>query len=153
MDKEFFENSEQSCINKMEQFINKHNFNLSETGATPSKYDYDYSGVCKTLDREVTYAFELKDRNYSLDTFNKWGNIIIEAHKLSELYLHYVMYGIIPIYINFTSDGKVILFNLSKLKDKPKYKLYKGIKSKGYQRIEEGSRFELSMSDAKIFDL
>lgn len=118
---------------------------LSELGQTPQYHHTDASGYT-TDGREVN--IELKKRDFNTDTFN---TLYIEAHKCGDLLLDYITEDKIPLYVNFCNDG-VILFNLSKLKHRPKTfktKFY----SELYKTMELSTREELDIKDAWVYKL
>lgn len=149
MDKEFFSQQEEIGFEKMYS-LNEY-FQLSDFGRTPEKYDFDASGVTKT---GSVVAIEIKNRlNYTLEDFKRFGSVVIEPHKLAEMYTAHIFDKYIPLYVNFTEDGYAIVFNLTDTKD-IKYSTsqrYASIQSKGYERTEKGGRFEIPMSYAKVY--
>ena len=63
----------------------------------------------------------------------------------------YIANGTEPLYFNFLNDGYVALFNLKKLTKRPKEHKRLSIESKGYQKMEIGSREGLYIKDAAIY--
>lgn len=160
MNKEYFNSTETEGWNKLVE-LNNEILHLNDLGRTPSKYHTDASGVTCT---SRCFNIELKDRNltiinnngeYSISGVSQYNKpytattIYIEQHKVCDILLDYVVYGYDPIYINFVSNG-VIIFNLSNLSVRP-IKENKKIKSKGYEKIEIGTREGLDLKDATIY--
>lgn len=152
MNKEYFKQNEDNCYEKLLMLQDK--LPIDNIGRTPEKYHYDASGTTTLSGKTYEFAIELKDRfNYSLESFNKFGSIMIEAHKLSQLLLELIINNRIPFYINFTSDGYAIIYNVRKLKKYPTLRKFNNIQSKGYERRESGDRFMLDLHDAMIIKL
>ena len=82
---------------------------------------------------------------YSADT------IYIEAHKASDLLMDWITLDYIPLFVNYLRDNIVVVFNLSKLKTRPKSRHLR-IYSSLYQSYQEADRLELSLSDAFIYN-
>ena len=126
---------------------------LSDLGQTPKYSTSDASGTSlnryinielKRRNQTLTKDFKISGETYTADT------VYLESHKAGDLLLDYVCEDKIPLYINFLNDGYVLLFNLSKLKHRPK-KVCKKIYSKLYQGFELAKREELLVSDAWIY--
>lgn len=81
---------------------------------------------------------------YSADT------IYIEAHKASDLLMDWITLDYIPLFVNYLRDNIVVVFNLSRLKQRPKSRHLR-IYSSLYQSYEEADRLELSLNDAFIY--
>ncbi len=81
---------------------------------------------------------------YSADT------IYIEAHKAADLLVDWITLDFIPLFVNYLNDNFVVVFNLSKLKQRPKSRHLR-IYSSLYQSYEEADRLELSLQDAFIY--
>lgn len=157
----FFYSKEADGFEKMQTFNDSY-LQLTDFGKTPEKYIYDASGT--TLDGR-TLAIEIKDRDLALchttDTYFIQGTlpdgkpyydstIMIEGHKAASMYFDAVVNGTVPMYINFMQNGYVVVFNLQMLKHTPTFK-QKKIKSIGYDKMEIGQRYFLSMKDAFIY--
>lgn len=93
------------------------------------------------------FAIEIKHR---LIPVSKYKSIMIEDYKYCELLQEYQFNNREPLYINFLHDA-VVIFNLSKLKDKPKLRIM-NIKSEGYGAMQQQERrYMLDLSDAVIY--
>jgi hypothetical protein len=93
------------------------------------------------------FAIEIKHR---LIPVSKYKSIMIEDYKYCELLQEYQFNGREPLYINFLHDA-VVIFNLSKLKQKPKLRIM-NIKSEGYDKVQyQERRYMLNLSDAVIY--
>lgn len=163
MNKEYFDEKENCCYNKLKDF-NSNKLHLSILGETPKKHWTDASGYT-AASRYLN--FELKDRNqeirqkengeYYIHGWTEQGKeydcdgIYIEQHKVCSMMLDYIVYGYEPIYVNFLKNG-VIVYNLAKLKNRPEPFKQK-IHSKGYGKMEIGTRENLNIKDATIYDL
>jgi hypothetical protein len=126
---------------------------LSDLGQTPKYSTSDASGTSlnryinielKRRNQTLTKDFKISGETYTADT------VYLESHKAGDLLLDFVCEDKIPLYINFLNEGYVLLFNLSKLKHRPK-KVCKKIYSKLYQGFELAKREELLVSDAWIY--
>ena len=94
-----------------------------------------------------TFAIEIKHRLIPVD---KYKSIMIEDYKYCELLQEYQFNGREPLYINFLHDA-VVIFNLNKLKEKPKMRVM-NIKSEGYDKVQyQERRYMLDLSDACIY--
>ena len=113
---------------------------------TPTKEKSQIDATAKHKDRE--FAVEIKHRLIPVD---KYKTIMIEDYKYLELMLEYQFYGKEPLYINFLNDV-VVIFNLNKLKHKPKLRVM-NIKSEGYDTMQcQERRYMLDINDAVIYD-
>lgn len=81
---------------------------------------------------------------YSADT------IYIEAHKAADLLVDWITLDFIPLFVNYLSNNTIVVFNLSRLKHRPKSRHLR-IYSSLYQSYEEADRLELSLQDAYIY--
>lgn len=117
---------------------------LRELGKCPQNDVTDCSGY--TEDGRYV-SIELKERNICIDTYD---SIFIETHKCGDMLLDYVIEGKIPLYINFLNNGYVVLYNLARLRHRPK-KVAKRIYSELYQGFELAKREELPLEDAFIY--
>ena len=131
---------------------------LKELGRCPDGYHADASGYSQNGN---AVNVEIKQRNQTLSNFKIQGKtkdgrpytadtIYIEAHKAGDMLIDYVCECKVPLYINFLNDGWVIVYNLSKLKHRPKT-IAKKIWSDLYQGFELAKREELKLEDAFIY--
>ena len=141
-------NAEYGMTNEINDYELLQDFNkvlkLTELGKCPDKYTTDASGYT-TDGRYIN--IELKSRNIGINTYK---TIFIEAHKAGDMLLDYVCEKKIPLYVNFLSDGHVVVYNLAELKHRPN-KVAKKIYSKLYEGFELAKREELQMDDAWIY--
>lgn len=117
---------------------------LRDLNQCPEKHTTDASGY--TQDGKYI-NIELKQRDISINTYS---SLYIEAHKVGDMLLDYVLENKIPLYINFLKDGYVVVFNLAKLRHRPN-KIAKRIWSELYQGFELAKREELKLEDAYIY--
>lgn len=127
------------------------------------KFHTDGTGYTTNKFGETRYFnIELKYRNLNLLDNGKISGatekgefiedtIFIESHKAADMLLD-VINGLEPLYINFLSDGNVLIFNLNKLSMRPKKTGTMNIKSKGYGKFEIAKRQGLYLKDAAIYD-
>ena len=162
-DIEYFDKKEQENFDKLVEF-NDNILHLELMGQTPRRHHTDASGYTST---SRYFNIELKERNQELrqkddGTYYIHGitnnnkeytcnGIYIEQHKVCSMMLDYICNGYEPIYINFLNNC-IIVYNLAKLKTRPNTDLAKKIKSSGYGAFEIGSREDLSLKDATIYD-
>ena len=144
-------NSEYGLKNEEKDYILLKEFNekvlkLNKLGQTPKHHHSDASGLTKDGQH---INIELKYRNININTYS---TIYIESHKIADILLDYVCDGKIPLYVNFLQDDHVVVFNLAKLKHRPKT-VCKYIKSQLYDSFELAKRQELNMQDAYIYEL
>lgn len=93
------------------------------------------------------FAIEIKHRMIPVD---KYKSIMIEDYKYLELMMEKQFNNREPLYINFLHDA-VVIFNLNKLKDKPKLRIM-NIKSEGYDKVQyQERRYMLDLTDACIY--
>lgn len=126
--------------------------------------DYrDATGITTTTNQKVNVENKIRNQTlfYSdgkpyisgLTSSNQpysGDSIYIEAHKLADLLMDWITLDFIPLFINYLSDDIVVVFNLSKLKNRPKSRHLR-IYSSLYQSYEEADRLELSLNDAFIY--
>ena len=94
-----------------------------------------------------TFAIEIKHRMIPVD---RYKSIMIEDYKYLELMMEKQFNNREPLYINFLHDA-VVIFNLDKLKEKPKMRVM-NIKSEGYNKVQyQERRYMLDLTDAVIF--
>ena len=117
---------------------------LRDLGRCPENDSTDASGY--TTDGRYL-NIELKRRNIDI---NRYKTIYIESHKCGDMLLDYVVEKKIPLYVNFLSDGHVVVYNLAELKHRPN-KVAKRIYSKLYEGFELAKREELQLDDAWIY--
>ncbi len=135
-------NTEQQDYEKL-QDLNRL-LKIRELGKRPDKDTTDASGYTQD-GQEVN--IELKSRNIGINTFK---TIYIENHKVADMLLDYIIDHKIPLYINFLNDDYVVIFNLAKLRHRPR-KVNKRIWSELYQAFEMAKREELRLEDAWIY--
>lgn len=162
MDKKFFDTNEANDFEKLKAF-NEAIGIFDEIGQAGYKEHNDATAITTNKLGEVKYwNIELKDRNLNLLEDGRISGatekgtffdttIFIESHKAADLLLDMIN-GLIPLYINFLSDGHILIFNLSNLKKRPQKTGVMNIKSKGYQKFEIAKREGLFISDAAIYD-
>lgn len=158
MNKQFFENNENNGWKSLLEFNDK--LKLDKLGRTPTCHYYDASGYTSTGDyvaieikkRNQTYSNGLLSGLTSNNTTYTADTIYIEAHKIASMLLDAKINGSVPLYVNFLNDDTVIVFNLLKLNKMPN-RVSKKIYSKGYQRQENDSRFELPLTEAFIYKI
>lgn len=141
----------------LEDFNSK--LNLENLGRTPKNHPSgDASGTSfigdvnieikvRDLDidaNELTFTGHTSERQYTGNT------IYIELHKFGDMMLDYMFDKKIPIYVNFLNDGYAVVFNLTRLKSRPKT-VVKRIWSNLYKSYENSRRVELPLSDAYIY--
>lgn len=114
--------------------------NIKQLGQTPYKHPTDASGYTKD---NMYIEIELKRRNINIHTFK---TIIIEPYKLQYAKEHA---DSIQLYVNFTNDDHVIVFNLHRITN-PQKKEY-NIPSKLYERTKQSFRYELPLELAWIY--
>lgn len=160
----YFDVNEVKDYALLEAFNDKTNV-FNEVAQAPVKYYIDASAHTLTkLGEERIFSIELKNRNQVLlDDLTVSGvtrdgktytasTIYIESHKVADLLLDYIYYHQDPLYVNFLGDGTVLVHNLVKLSERPKYSKEKKIKSLGYEKFEMAKRLELKIEDAAIYD-
>ena len=141
--KEYFDMNEKLDLQQLYEFnAEKRLFDSIK----PNEYSAQIDATAKHKNRE--FAVEIKHR---LIPVNKYKTIMIEDYKYLELMLEYQFTGREPLYINFCNDA-VVIFNLNKLKNKPKLKIL-DIESKGYDKTQKlERRYYLDINDAVIYD-
>lgn len=124
------------------------------------QFNYDnklFTWVMPTAEKSQIDAIAMKGgRNFAIEIkhrlipVSKYKSIMIEDYKYCELLQEYQFNNREPLYINFLHDA-VVIFNLSKLKDKPKLRIM-NIKSEGYDKVQyQERRYMLDLSDAVIY--
>lgn len=169
MDKKYFKESEVNGWQLLEKFneatkiFNEiKNSSFNESGTTGESIDG--TGYSTNKLGEVKYwNIEVKVRNLNLLDNGKISGctdkghvyiedtIFIESHKAADLLLDKIN-GLTPLYVNFLSDGHVVIYNLDKLRYRPKKSGNLNIRSKGYGKIEIAKRQGLYIEDAAIYD-
>ena len=141
--KEYFDMNEKQDLQQLYEFNTvKHLFDSIK----PSEEKAQIDATAKHKNRE--FAVEIKHR---LTPVSRYKTIMIEDYKYLELMLAYQFSGLEPLYINFLNDA-VVIFNLNKLKSKPKLKIL-DIESKGYDKTQKlERRYYLDINDAVIYD-
>lgn len=142
MNEQYANTSEQQDYEKL-QDLNRL-LKIRELGKRPDKDTTDASGYTQD-GQEVN--IELKTRNIGISTYK---TIYIENHKVADMLLDYTIDHKIPLYINFLNDDYVVVFNLAKLRHRPR-KVNKRIWSELYQAFEMAKREELRLEDAWIY--
>lgn len=141
--KDYFDTNEQQDLQQLYEF--NYDKKLFDSIA-PCKYSAQIDCTAKRKDRQ--FAVEIKHR---LIPVNKYKTIMIEDYKYLELMLEYQFNGKEPLYINFCNDA-VVIFNLLRLKNKPKQKVL-DIESKGYDKTQKlERRYYLDINDAVIYN-
>ena len=155
MNTRYFNDSEDKCWKSLNDLNQKKNY-FKELTKSPSGSSWDASGITRDGRRAI---IELKHRNAILDGNSVSGTnfhsdgLFIEIHKHSSLMLHWVVDGLIPLYINFLQDGNVVIFNLLKLTHYKEYNNLK-VKSLGYEKMEMNARrYNLFLDDATIVSI
>ena len=152
MNKDFFNENEDLGFALIKDLNNVLNINNLEK--TPMYCFCDASGTSKNkvicIEIKIRNAILTNDGTLSSATFQS-DEIMIEAHKLASLLFSALYDDTEPLYVNFLQDGTAIVFNLKKLHEMPKKKLFKKILSMGYQREEATDRFLLNIKDAWIY--
>ena len=162
MKQEFFNENEEKDFEKLKVF-NQATGIFDEIGQTNHKYHTDATATTTNKLGETRYwNIELKDRNLNLmedgrisgatdkGTFYDY-TILIESHKVADMLLDMIN-GLTPLYVNFLSDGHILIFNLANLKKRPQKTGVMNIRSKGYQKFEIAKREGLFISDAAVYD-
>lgn len=141
--KDYFIVNEKQDLNMLYEFnYEKHLFD----SITPTEEKAQIDATATHKQRK--FAIELKHR---LIPVRRYQSIMIEDYKFLELMLEYQFNGYEPLYINFLYDA-VVIFNLNKLKHKPKMKVL-NIKSEGYDKIQaQERRYYLDINDAVIYE-
>lgn len=139
---DYFETNEKNDLQMLYEFNHeKRLFN----SITPMKEKSQIDATATHKDRE--FAVELKRRRILVE---KYKTIMIEDYKYLELLMEYQFNGKEPLYINFLHDA-VVIFNLNKLKHKPKLRVM-NIKSEGYETMQcQERRYMLDINDAVIY--
>lgn len=159
----YFNENEKNDWKKLEEFNEKTQL-FTHLKQSETKFHTDATGYTTNKFGETRYwNIELKNRNLNLlDDGRISGStskgesfyddtIFIESHKIADMLLDNIN-GLEPLYINFLSDGKVIIHNLNKLTLRPKKTGTMNIKSQGYGKFEIAKRQGLYIKDAAIFD-
>ena len=143
MKEEYFDMNEKQDLQQLYEFnAKKHLFDSIK----PNEYSAQIDCTAKHKNRE--FAVEIKHR---LIPVSRYKTIMIEDYKYLELMLEYQFTGREPLYINFLNDA-VVIFNLNKLKNKPKLKIL-DIQSNGYDKLQKlERRYYLDINDAVIYD-
>ena len=156
MDKNYFEQKENENWKLLCDF-NEHTHLFDEIGRMPQYYHTDATGqTTNKLGETRKFNLELKTRDVTLtqsgkfmgDRFNE-NTLYIESHKVADLLLDQVI-GYEGLYVNFLNNNVVVIFNVGKLKVRPKLEK-KRIPSKGYQGFEMAFREGLHINDAAIY--
>lgn len=136
---------------------------FTEIQPTKEKHHSDASGYTITkMGDTIKWNIELKHRNLNLledgrisgatDKGSYYDDtIFIESHKVADMLLDCID-GTTPLYINFLTDGHIIIFNLNNLKKRPRKSKMMNIRSKGYGKFEMAKREGLYITDAAIYN-
>lgn len=153
MDKDYALKFEEKDYILLKEF-NDQILHLTELGQTQKAHYTDASGYTtdgrycnielKYRDADLTEDLKLSAETYIVDS------IFIESHKIGDMLLDYVIDKEIPLYVNFLKNDYVILYNLARLKQRPR-RAVKKIYSKLYQGFELAKREELLLTDAWIY--
>ena len=138
MNEQYVNKCELDDFKKMKEFNEK--LGLKDLGKLEIKKQFDASGY--TQDNRYVEV-ELKDRDI---TVNQYPSIMIEPYKLAYARENK---DTIPLYVNFTKDEHIILFNLQRIGDVPA-KTY-DIPSKLYERVKKSKRYEIPIEKAWIY--
>lgn len=161
MGKSYYTEEEIKDYELLNHFNNK--LKLNEMGKAPSKHYYDASGYTST---HQYVEIELKNRNGELID-NK--SVRMYTAKTNKPYTATTVYiepqhysrmkddsewdkNIIPLYINFLSDGSTIVWNLATLKKKPEWKYITHIWDEGKKNYKDEWRILLELEEAFIYD-
>ena len=138
----YFETNERQDLQLLYQF----NYdNKLFTWVMPTEPKSQIDAIAMKNNRN--FAIEIKHRMIPVD---KYKSIMIEDYKYCELLQEYQFNNREPLYINFLHDA-VVIFNLNKLKEKPKLRIM-NIKSEGYDKVQyQERRYMLDLSDAVIY--
>lgn len=142
MDEKYFNENEQNDLQLLYEFNTQTRLFDSIT-PTKVKAQYDATAVHKNRN----FAIELKKRNIKLGTF---PTIMIEDYKFLELLMTKQFENKEPLYINILLDDTIVIYNLAKLKHKPKFKNLP-IQSKGYEKEQYERRYYLPIEDGVIY--
>lgn len=124
------------------------------------QFNYDnklFTWVMPTAEKSQIDAIAMKGgRNFAIEIkhrmipVSKYQHLMIEDYKYLELMMEKQFNNREPLYINFLHDA-VVIFNLTKLKEKPKLRIM-NIKSEGYGAMQQQERrYMLDLSDAVIY--
>lgn len=138
MNRQYADQYEENDFELLTQFNSK--LNIKQLGQTPYKHPTDASGYTKD---NKYIELELKRRNINIHTFK---TIIIEPYKLQYAKEHA---DSIQLYVNFTNDDYIIVFNLHKITNIQKRQY--NIPSKLYERTKQSFRYELPIQNAWIY--
>lgn len=154
--KEYFDKNEENDMKLLYDF-NLHTNLFS--GLAPAEYSHFADATAYTVSRlgeKRKFNIEIKRRNAVLLQSGKISGrtflddtIMIESHKLADLLLDGIN-GYEGLYINFLDNNVVIIYNLQRIKTRPK-SMKKVIKSGGYNSYEIASRQGLYIKDAAIY--
>ena len=152
----YFVTSERACWGKLQQLNEKHHYfvTLEQTSNAEKATHWDASGVTadgrqvlielKNRNAVLTEAATVSGKNFNADT------ILIEQGKVAILLMEHNINGFTPLYINFLSDGNVLIHNLLHLSG---YKTleFGNVTNNGYGGVETNARrLGLFVKDAKV---
>lgn len=158
--KKFFKENENRDFNKLVDFNDKYlhaQITRNGEGESIDAYGVLSDGRNAAIELKNRYKYNLEvDENgnyYCVNDTNGYScyTIFCEANKMSELLLEYQYNNKRePLYINFTKNDYVLVFNLNKLVNKPNYEIYY-VRNEGYNFTEKCYRYLLNISDATIY--
>ena len=157
--KQFFNENENRDFNTLVDFNDKYlhaQITRNGEGESIDAYGVLSDGRNAAIELKNRYNFNLEvDENgnyYCVNVSNGYScnTIFCEANKMSELLLEYQYNKREPLYINFTKNDYVLVFNLNKLVNKPQYKILY-VENEGYNFTEKCYRYLLNISDATIY--
>jgi hypothetical protein len=158
--KKFFNENENRDFNKLVDFNDKYlhaQITRNGEGASIDAYGVLSDGRDAAIELKNRYKYNLEideNGNYYCIKENssyKCNTIFCEANKMSELLLEYQYNNKRePLYINFTKNDYVLVFNLNKLLIKPDYEIYY-VRNEGYNFTEKCYRYLLNITDATIY--
>lgn len=157
--KQFFNENENRDFNKLVDFNDKYlhaQITRNGEGESIDAYGILSDGRNAAIELKNRYNFNLEvDENgnyYCVNVTNGYScnTIFCEANKMSELLLEHQYNKREPLYINFTKNDYVLVFNLNKLVNKPQYKILY-VENEGYNFTEKCYRYLLNISDATIY--
>lgn len=160
MNKDFYTVEELKDWELLKLFNEK--IKLNNIGQTPKKWYYDASGY--THLNQYT-EIELKNRqgiltdNPNIVEFTKKNKstytastVYIEPQHYGRMIDDYRFDNVVPLYVNFLSDGSIIVWNLATLKKKPEWKYITKIWDEGKKKYKDEWRILLDINEAFIYD-
>lgn len=156
MNKDYFDNSEQRCWEKLVDFQEHTHLFKAITRCKEKNYADATGYTISKLGERRNFNIELKIRNaallksgvFSADTFVDPA-LFIESHKFCDLHFNNLL-GLEGLYINFLNNNVTVIYHIEKITVKPRIEKKK-IPSKGYEGFEIGYRAFLHIKDAAIY--